>query len=162
MFTLQFVIVISGIALLLGAGVCYFALNFFGKQQQLNKNLEEKLRQAEKTYTDYQTEVTEHFIETSKRVNNLTKNYKEVHEYLASSAMKLANPNLSQNILEEANSNLPGPGSIIEGQTTNTAQEDGYDEQTNDERLSEDDEDLSNAEDEIEAELKNRASDDTK
>lgn len=118
MYTFESVVFIVLIALIAGASLCYLALRFFGAQEQLNKNLSEKLQQAEKSYTDYQTQVTEHFIETSKRVNNLTKNYKEVHEYLASSAMKLANPNLGQNILEQANNNLPGPGSIIEGQTS--------------------------------------------
>lgn len=116
MYTLESVVFIVLIALVAGASLCYLALKYFGSQEQLNKNLAEKLQQAEESHTDYQTQVTEHFIETSKRVNNLTKNYKEVHEYLASSAMKLANPNLSQNILEQANNNLPGPESIIEGQ----------------------------------------------
>jgi len=115
-YTFESVVFIVLIALITGASLCYLALRFFGAQEKLNKNLAGKLQEAEKSYTDYQTQVTEHFIETSKRINNLTKNYKEVHEYLASSAMKLANPNLSQNILEQANNNLPGPGSIIEGQ----------------------------------------------
>lgn len=141
MFSFQAVIFIVLIALLAGAGLCYLALNYFGTHRQLNKNLAEKLQQAEKSHADYQTQVTEHFIETSKRVNNLTKNYKEVHEYLASSAMKLANPNLSQNILAEANSHLPGPGSIIEGNVIGSAASANQDSVHFDDALTEDDDD---------------------
>jgi uncharacterized membrane-anchored protein YhcB (DUF1043 family) len=63
-----------------------------GPHQHRSRDLEQRLAEAERRLGDYQAEVTEHFVETSRRVNELTRNYRDVHEYLASSAMRLTNP----------------------------------------------------------------------
>lgn len=86
--------------IMLGIGIAIGALLWrkLGPHSQQNRELEEKLREAEQRLSSYQGEVAEHFLETSRRINELTRNYKEVHEYLASSAMKLTTPSLGREI----------------------------------------------------------------
>lgn len=74
-----------------------------GPQSRQSQELEEKLRNAEQRLSTYQAEVAEHFLETSRRVNELTRNYREVHEYLASSAMKLTTPSLGREMQTQIN-----------------------------------------------------------
>jgi len=61
--------------------------------------VETQLEQTEQNLNNYQQEVTEHFAETAKLVNNLTQNYRDVHEHLAGSALKLANVDISRELL---------------------------------------------------------------
>lgn len=84
----------------LGVGIVIGALLWrsLGPHQHRNRDLENRLAQAERRLGEYQTEVTEHFVETSRRVNELTRNYKEVHDYLASSATKLSNPTVGREL----------------------------------------------------------------
>lgn len=94
-------------ALLAGAGIGILLYRSFHPQGKRNQALESRLAEAEQKYNDYQKDVTGHFEETARRVNNLTKHYKDVHEYLASSASKLANPTMSREFIEAAQRNLP-------------------------------------------------------
>jgi uncharacterized protein len=71
-------------------------------------NLEQRLHQAESNFEGYQRDVAEHFAQTSQLVNNMTQSYREVHEHLASGALKLATPAISRQILDSANSHLSG------------------------------------------------------
>lgn len=75
-------------------------------EKQQNREMEQRLQRAEEKLSDYQTEVSEHFAQTSQLVNNLTQSYKEVHEYLANSALKLTNPDISRKIIEAADGKL--------------------------------------------------------
>jgi len=72
-----------------------------------NSELEKKLAESEQRFADYQAEVTEHFTETSQRVHALTRNYKEVHDYLATSAIKLASPTISKQLFSATQITLP-------------------------------------------------------
>lgn len=74
---------------------------------QENRELESRLEQAEDNLKGYQQEVSDHFSKTAELVNTLTQDYKDVHEYLANSALKLSNAELSRAFLESANSQLP-------------------------------------------------------
>lgn len=103
MYSFGTVIVFSLLALLIGITVGALAFRRFGGQSELARRLQD----AEQKFKDYQADVTEHFAETSRRVNDLTRSYKDVHEYLASSAMKLTNPQLSRAITQSAQQNLP-------------------------------------------------------
>ncbi len=62
-------------------------------------SVESQLEQTEQSLSNYQQEVTEHFAETAKLVNDLTRNYRDVHEHLAGSALKLANVDISRQLL---------------------------------------------------------------
>ena len=96
MYSTSGVIVIFIIALIIGTGLGVLLSRIFKSISGSTETLKEKLVKTEEQLSDYQTQVTEHFLETSRRVNTLTKNDKEVHEYLASSAAKLANPNMNK------------------------------------------------------------------
>jgi hypothetical protein len=96
--------------MIIGGIVSALAIRRFGGQS----NLEKRLHEAEQQFKNYQADVTEHFEETSRRVNALTRNYKDVHEYLASSAMKLTNPQMSRAISQAAQQNLPSSESLQE------------------------------------------------
>lgn len=87
------------VALIIGAVTGAMWMKLFSPQVKINRDLQQRLHQSEEKLTRYQQEVTEHFTETSRLVNNLTKSYRDVHEYLASSAMKLTNPSVSQAFL---------------------------------------------------------------
>lgn len=69
-------------------------------KERERKELEEKLLQSQNQIKDYQQEVTEHFIKTSELVNNLSHSYRDVHEHLATSAMRLTNPEISRQMID--------------------------------------------------------------
>lgn len=107
MFSLSTLVFTSLVSLLAGAGLGAFLLYLF-RAQVYSRELEQRLHQAESTLQSYQRDVAEHFAQTSQLVNNLTQSYREVHEHLANSALKLATPAISRQILESANSSLMG------------------------------------------------------
>ncbi len=82
--------------------------------QQQSRELETRLQQAEEKLGNYQKEVSDHFAQTSQLVNGLTQSYKDVHEYLANSALKLTDPATSQQMLEAAKGNLSDDELIID------------------------------------------------
>lgn len=51
--------------------------------------LEEKLRVAESDHATYRSQVSGHFVETSRRLHDLTLQYKSVYEHLADGARSL-------------------------------------------------------------------------
>lgn len=84
-------------------------------QRKENQRLEERLEKAENQLNEYQVQVTEHFTHTSSLVNNLTESYRDIHEYLSVSALKLSNMDISQPvIIADASSNL---AKLAAGQT---------------------------------------------
>lgn len=97
MFSTGAIFTVLIIGLLIGFGVGFFFSRIFGSFSGNSSSLKQKLAETEQQLEKYQAEVTEHFMETSRRVNALTKNYKEVHEYLAAGAAKLANPEMVKN-----------------------------------------------------------------
>ena len=101
-------LMITGLFCLLG-GLGLGALGYHLLRNYLaGGNLEQRLHQAESNLEGYQRDVAEHFAQTSQLVNNMTQSYREVHEHLASGALKLATPAISRQILDSANSNLSG------------------------------------------------------
>lgn len=107
MYSLSALVLTSLISLLAGAGLGAFLLYLF-RAQVYSRELEQRLHEAENGLQSYQRDVAEHFAQTSQLVNNLTQSYREVHEHLANSALKLATPAISRQILESANSSLLG------------------------------------------------------
>ncbi|MCV6614321.1 MAG: DUF1043 family protein [Cellvibrionaceae bacterium] len=73
-------------------------------QSRASKDLKEQLDQQQEQQREYQQEVAEHFVETAKLVNQMNQSYKEVHEHLANSALKLSNPEISRQLLEAGTS----------------------------------------------------------
>lgn len=107
MVSFSTLIVACLISLVIGGGLGAFLLYLF-RAQVYSRELEQRLHDAEGTLQSYQRDVAEHFAQTSQLVNNLTQSYRDVHEHLANSAMKLATPAISKQILDSANSNLLG------------------------------------------------------
>lgn len=69
-------------------------------QERERKELEDKLQQSQDKIKDYQQEVTEHFLKTSELVNNLSHSYRDVHEHLATGAMRLTNTEISRQMID--------------------------------------------------------------
>lgn len=107
MYSFSAVVITGLICLLAGAGLGV-AVAYIFRAKILGRDLEQRLHQAENSLQGYQRDVAEHFAQTSQLVNNLTSAYREVHEHLASGALKLATPAISRQILDSANSNLSG------------------------------------------------------
>lgn len=107
MYSSSAVVITGLICLLAGAGLGV-AVAYVFRAKILGRDLEQRLHEAESSLQGYQRDVAEHFAQTSQLVNNLTNAYRDVHEHLASGALKLATPAISRQILDSANSNLSG------------------------------------------------------
>ncbi|AOS98763.1 hypothetical protein AUP74_03398 [Microbulbifer aggregans] len=70
------------------------------------QELEARLHEANKKLEDFQLQVNEHFDQTSQLVHNLTESYREVHEYLSNSAMRLSNQDIGRQMLEAGSGKL--------------------------------------------------------
>ena len=110
MFSLTTLLIVAGIAFIIGCIVGGVALRYSSPQQQKARSLESKLQETEEQLKSYQQEVTDHFAETATLVNQLTQSYRDVHEHLASDALKLANVDISRQLLSDTNKE----GSILE------------------------------------------------
>lgn len=108
MFSSGVLIMVTLLALAVGIALGVLIAKQLDPNRRKNSELAQKLAESEKRFSDYQNEVTEHFTETSQRVYALTKNYKEVHDYLANSAIKLASPTVSKQLFSSAQITLPG------------------------------------------------------
>jgi uncharacterized membrane-anchored protein YhcB (DUF1043 family) len=75
-----------GLGLLLG-----FVLTRSGSRREATRvrELEEQLGRAEAEHSQYQAQVSQHFVETSRRLHDLTLQYKSVYEHLADGARRL-------------------------------------------------------------------------
>lgn len=69
-------------------------------KERARKDLEDKLQKSQDQIKDYQQEVTEHFMKTSELVNNLSHSYRDVHEHLATGAMRLTNTEISRQMID--------------------------------------------------------------
>lgn len=59
------------------------------RETQRVRDLEDQLAKAEADHSQYRTQVSEHFVETSRRLHDLTLQYKSVYEHLADGARAL-------------------------------------------------------------------------
>lgn len=100
------IVITAFICLAAGAGLGLLLARLSNPEQQKCRELESKLQRAEDELKNYQQEVTEHFIQTSGLINNLTQSYRAVHEHMASSAMHLANPDISRQLINAGTGKL--------------------------------------------------------
>ena len=75
------------LGLTLGCIAAYFAFSRKRKTRQLQSELNE----FKERFTDYSDTVTEHFMQTSHLVQEMTASYRAVYEHLASGAQNLCN-----------------------------------------------------------------------
>jgi len=105
-YSLSVLIITALAALITGAVIGAIGVKTMSPEQQRSRDMENRLAKAEAQLSDYQNQVSEHFADTSQLVNDLTQSYQNVHEYLANSALKLANPDLSRQLLEAGDGTL--------------------------------------------------------
>jgi uncharacterized membrane-anchored protein YhcB (DUF1043 family) len=98
-FSLTTLLIVASITFIVGCLLSVLLTRSLSSSEQKTRNLETRLQEAEDNLSSYQQDVTEHFAETAQLVNNLTQNYKDVHEHLAGSALKLANVDISRQLL---------------------------------------------------------------
>jgi len=103
-FSLSALVFTGFFFLLCGTALGAFLLHVF-RANIYSRELEERLHEAESTLQGYQRDVAESFSQTAQHVQVLTQSYRDMHEHLANSALKLATPEISRKILESA-SNL--------------------------------------------------------
>lgn len=98
-------LIIVGVGMLLAGGIIGLAIGRNASpQNKAAEELKEQLEHNKAQQQEYQQEVAEHFAETAKLVNSMNQSYKEVHEHLANSSLKLSNPDVSRQILEAGTS----------------------------------------------------------
>ncbi|MGH1439143.1 MAG: YhcB family protein [Cellvibrionaceae bacterium] len=102
MFTLSALIGVALITFIIGCVLGATLTRVLSPQQQKARSLESKLHDSEQKLTEYQQEVTEHFAQTAKLVNTLTQSYRDVHEHLSGDALKLANVDISRQLLKDS------------------------------------------------------------
>jgi len=95
-------IIIAVVALVIGIIIGTIINRTVSPQASKSRALESRLQDSEQKLTEYQQEVTEHFADTAKLVNNLTQSYKDVHEHLANNALRLANVDISRQLLSSS------------------------------------------------------------
>lgn len=102
------IIITALICLAVGAAIGILLIRLSHPEEKQRKELENRLQQAENELKAYQQEVSAHFIKTASLVNNMTQSYRAVGEHLAASAMHLANPDISRQLLNAGSGSLTG------------------------------------------------------
>ena len=100
------VILIAAVFFLIGAAVGHLFSKKVDSGDKSVRNLEQKLAASEKELKRYQQEVTEHFITASHLTSNIAQSYRQIHEHLASKAMRLASPDVARQILKSGGSDF--------------------------------------------------------
>lgn len=89
-------------------------LMFWGIHPKSRQQLEAKLQEAEQKLKQQNTQITEHFTHTASLVSNLTRNYRDLHDYLASSAQQLGNIDIQPVLSSDSNAApILGQGVVI-------------------------------------------------
>lgn len=84
------------IGLIIGAGILQLA----GKSQRKSRELAKDIQNKESEINDYRNEVEQHFTQTSKLLDDLANNYREIHNHLANGAENLCEKEPHQPIIK--------------------------------------------------------------
>ena len=98
MYSLELLITFSLAAIVFGLIAGYMIAQRTAPSRQSQHQLEDHLSKLQQQQEHYQHEVTEHFVETSDLLNQLTRSYHDVHNHLAKGAQLLAGANASENL----------------------------------------------------------------
>jgi len=82
-------LLIAATCIIIGAIIGTFISSRLSSDSRKNRDLSGELTEAKNHLHQYQKQVEEHFIETARLVDNLTQNYREVHNHLAQGASEL-------------------------------------------------------------------------
>ncbi|WP_346839317.1 DUF1043 family protein [Microbulbifer sp. SAOS-129_SWC] len=105
MHSTSVLILVGALGLALGALLAFLAVRGRNNEDR-TQELELRLREANDKLEDFQLQVNEHFDQTSQLVHNLTESYREVHEYLANSALRLSSQDIGRQMLEAGSGKL--------------------------------------------------------
>lgn len=98
MYSLYDLVIISLSLLVVGLIVGHLSALKRAPSPQAQRKLEEHLEKMEEQQHDYQNQVTEHFSETAQLLNQLTDNYRDVHNHLAKGAQLLCGEQASEQL----------------------------------------------------------------
>lgn len=93
-------ILVALIFTIIGLGAGYLLAKTFRPQETLRRELEAELTRVRDEHKAYQQEVSDHFVRTSDLLGNLTHSFQAVQEQLANSAMHLAGPEASRQLMQ--------------------------------------------------------------
>lgn len=99
-------VLIAAAFFLIGAGIGHLYSRKTGANDPSVQELEKKLEQTEQQLKRYQQEVTEHFVTVSHLTTNIAQSYRQIHEHLATSAIRLASPEIGRQLLKAGGSDL--------------------------------------------------------
>lgn len=99
-------VLIAAAFFLIGAGIGHLYSRKTGANNPSVQELEKKLEQTEQQLKRYQQEVTEHFVTVSHLTTNIAQSYRQIHEHLATSAIRLASPEIGRQLLKAGGSDL--------------------------------------------------------
>ena len=99
-------LLIAAAFFLIGAAVGHFFSKKVDRGDKSVRDLEKKLEKSEQKLKHYQQEVTEHFVAGSHLTSNVAQSYKQIHEHLASSAIRLASPEVGRQLLKSGGKDL--------------------------------------------------------
>ena len=99
-------ILIAAAFFLIGAAVGHLFSKKVDQGDKSVRDLEKKLEKSEQKLKRYQQEVTEHFVAVSHLTSNVAQSYKQIHEHLATSAIRLASPEVGRQLLKSGGSDL--------------------------------------------------------
>ena len=85
-----------------------------GTGLESRQQMETRLRETEQKLQQQQAQMTEHFNHTAALVNNLTRSYRDLHDYLAASAQQLGDIDIQPVMLADNKaSSILGKGAVI-------------------------------------------------
>ncbi len=102
MFSLSTLVFTGFFFLLCGVALGAFLLHVF-RSSIYSRELEDRLNEAESTLQGYQRDVAKSFAQTAQHVQSLTRTYRDLHEHLVSSALKLTTPEITRELVESIN-----------------------------------------------------------
>ena len=100
------IIITAATFFLIGAGLGHLFARQNKSGDQSVQDLEKKLVQSERQLKRYQQEVTEHFLKVSHLTTSMSQSYRQIHEHLATSAIRLASPEIGRQLLKSGGSDL--------------------------------------------------------
>ena len=100
------VLVIAALAFITGAAAVFVFLRQSDKSAPDTSELQKKILKSDQQLKRYQQEVSEHFITVSHLTTNIAQSYRQIHEHLATSAIRLASPEIGRQLLKSGGSEI--------------------------------------------------------
>jgi uncharacterized membrane-anchored protein YhcB (DUF1043 family) len=104
--TLTVALLLVASAFLCGAAVMHLYARKTSHGGVPRREIEKQLKESEQKLKRYQQEVTEHFVTVSQLTTNMTQSYRQIHEHLATNAIRLASPEIGRQLLKAGGSDF--------------------------------------------------------